>query len=236
MGQREQEWLDHWANLIGEPLVSIERSGMVLTDLRRDRKKLVDALSIFPYSEAITRRYVELLDWSGEGPGCREMHMLLCEPDPASDARLRDLVLSYRSFVSTIEDHVSSDGSSDLVARHRDPLKHYLADFDTERLLTPIDDVLQGWFADDAYADSEPGVEEAVHFLMDPLYFLACDYGLSHYVLFGLVEHRIDRDPFRPLVELWRHGSHAAFLNDPDAEDPTELDAICIYAPEQSSD
>ncbi len=49
-------------------------------------------------------------------------------------------------------------------------------------------------------------------YLLDPLYYLACDYALAYYVLWPHLRTRTALDdPFAPWFELWRHGATLGF-------------------------
>jgi hypothetical protein len=49
-------------------------------------------------------------------------------------------------------------------------------------------------------------------YLLDPLYYLACDYELAYYVLWPhLAADAPVEDPFAPYFELWRHGAAINF-------------------------
>jgi hypothetical protein len=71
--------------------------------------------------------------------------------------------------------------------------------------------------------DPFASASEHTQWLLEPLYYIACDYGLAHWVLWPhLRESSGLADPFGPYFELWHHGIEFEF---------SEVDEILIAMP-----
>ena len=222
MDQLETEWLHLWERLLGEAPGTFDSPEVILNDLRGDRQTIKRAFEPLPGGAALSRRFLEVVEWSGEDPQKSGMYLYNVRPIPASDRELISGVQSYWTHLSVLVNYPISHPRV-TVTRSIDARDRFERDFHAGNWYT-LDEKLVEWFHDDVLESTDNTCQRAACFLIDPLYLLGCNYWLAYYVLWGLVEERFDCDPFRPLVDLWRRAATGGYS---EAEE-----TIHLYVPE----
>jgi hypothetical protein len=206
--------IDRWRRILnevaGEEIWSPddpEIPGMYFQAFRPDGLRLDEVFRGVHRGDEILPRLQRVFAVAGNAwtrPGLEDWYFIVRNPSPASPARVMELAAAHLKALSDLVPlpRVRID-VEEGAAPKRDPGK--FGDLEAT--------ILDG--SGDFVRDLEPEKSDAL-LLKEPLYLLACDYGLARYVLWPLYRKASGlEDPFAPHFELWTLGAEVRYV-DPD--------------------
>lgn len=206
-------WFRHWHDLVdptGPEWEDEDSAGGMFNELWNDRERLAACLAPLPRAKALTSRINEIIDvalgGSSEPPG---LYYQVSRPYPASDGELLEWTGRFYRRCRELTGMPDAIPPIEIV-RCAHPIDAYLdshRDTDSEPY-----DRLHDWLGDAIDQHCTTDETAAYHVLEEALYKMACDYKLADYVLWVLLEPKVEGpDPCRPQFDLWRSGAVERF-------------------------
>ncbi|KAB2893925.1 MAG: SMI1/KNR4 family protein, partial [Kofleriaceae bacterium] len=189
-----------------------EPSGFFLHAFRPDGEGLEPLFDGMPGGVEVLARLQQVFAVAGDDSG-GQAYFIPVAPPAATASALHAWATAYLRKLAQIARHLGARGG-EAIALTEDALA-------IEVVVGPAPDVdrvnpppMTSFVYElvTEFGGSLPRPSAHGEYLRDPLYYLACDYELTFYVLWPHIAAKSPiADPFAPYFELWRHGASLDF-------------------------